>query len=290
MRNLIIVAFVFCLAETTIAQDFPIFKHQGDSLRRKGKYKKAAVLYNEAFDRLASYQEKVTDEDWAQLGFAIRDVSLKISKKKDPGLITVKYGNNGDVIKDKIALLKKLGTKCVFTYYITAGGTIWLPTTSDPVTNAQVWMGSSNDQKLLVWAENGNVFLQCFSVLNIYPPVKITDSQFADICLNHFDELINEKIKPCHYKGSEQRNIEIIIPVDNESRFVKKFYDGDVVAPIKPELLSEWKFLSQRSRKSFNDRYQQDSIIYLRNHKTYLARLIPLLQAEWTKNSWPAKH
>ncbi|MES2807970.1 MAG: hypothetical protein V4619_05060 [Bacteroidota bacterium] len=279
-KVLLLICFLF-IATISIAQDFCALKQEADVLSLKKKYKKAAVLYNKAIEIVTSYKEEVLNSDWTEVSIASADNNVKLNKKSKPEYAFAKYGPNGDVFRNKIANLKARGLKCVFTYQIAGGMSISSYMARLPGRKESIFIATSNDRRILVWADKDSVFLQCFDNLNIHKPISIIDERFVDVCLNHFNKVINDKIKPRALKPSEQEWIEIIIPADTEGRYVKRFDYDDLVAPKPMEEMGRFK--------SWDDAYYSAVNTYQQNSQTYLAKLLPILLEQWRKNFVPDK-
>jgi hypothetical protein len=224
---------------------------------------------------VTSYQVEVQNADWIDVSIGAAESNMKLNKKVKSEYAFVKYGPHGNAYKNKILELKNRGLQCVFSYQIAGGMTASTYTKFLTGTNNPLWIGSSNDRRMLIWAENNEVFLQGFDNFNIHTPIKIQDSLFITICLNHFNDVISEKIKPRILKHSEQNRIEIIIPQNAESRYVKRFDYDDINAPQQE--------FREGLVKAYDLKYPEALKVYQQNSQTYLAKLIPVLQFNWFK-------
>ncbi|MFD2866590.1 hypothetical protein [Mucilaginibacter antarcticus] len=273
MKKLLLFVFFIFSSLLTSAQDFCALKQEADILKSKGKYKQAAKFYDKAIDRVVKYQDKVMSNDWIELSIAAAHNEPKFTKKTKPEYAFVKYGSDGTILKDKIGSLKDNGAKCVFTYRLFGGFTGHSYRWQSPT--GLITVGRSSDRKVLVWANKGFVFMQGFDNQNVYEPIKVENKEIIDICLNHYNDLVNDKINPLKRKDSEQLRNEIAVMIGKESHSIKVFDDGDLVAPVKIERFG---------KPVSNDVvFKGDSILYQHNSQTMLIKLIPLLRAERLK-------
>ena len=272
-KGLLLILSLFAI-NSLMAQDFCTLKEQADKFRVKGKHKKAAKLYDKAIERVATFQENVNWRDWGEIGVAAYGNELSIDKIAKTLPAFVKYGGYGESFNNKIKELKAAGTRCIFTYRILPAQTEQTFLTRDHLLKKDLFHGSLYERKLLVWGDKGQMFMQAFDNFNVYQPVKITDLEMIDICLDHYNEFIAQKVLPYVGKGHHYTGNEFNIYQRAGTIEVKKFQDVDVAPPQKPEFLNKFTVAN----------YKTDSLIYIRNSTVHLSKLYLKLRAEWNNN------
>lgn len=248
MKKLFVV-LLFFLPFSVPAQNVQALKQNADSLQKLGKAKKAKKIYKQATDRVLSYQERITDEQWLQLSLSKRINDYYLTKKKDQPYICYEYGNDGPKQKEKIKELSAHGVKCLFTY------NEWLGMTGpsimaypDPVTgNIGLYLDA---RTLLVWATDTEVYFQEFSSSNVYKPLAIQNDTLRDILINHADEMVHQTLKKEFWRESE-------VPF-----CIFNFHVGQ---QVWEERLYDPKYLRNPEA----------------NSKTWLAKLMPLMWQEF---------
>ena len=201
-------AFIFCLILPLIsfAQNVKTIKHQADSLRKQGKYEKAEPLYTEAIDMVTRYQEKVSNHQWIELCLAAQQNHIKAyayTDDKTAAFINWEYGQNGPKLKDKINQLVKERAKLVFTYEANEGSAVYTYMFGDSISHTQIGFTPSA-RKILFWATaDDSYFMQAFSEMNIYEPMKLRGKVYINLIKSNFDELPIQTITREHLKDVE---------------------------------------------------------------------------------------
>jgi hypothetical protein len=274
MKKLLIIFYLLPLF--SIAQDFATLKKQADEFYKKGKYKKAAPLYEKAIDLVVTYRQKVKNLDWQQLSIAAAETNFRVYHQQKLQYPHVKYGADGEALKEKIDELKTQGVNYVFTYGKQGGGSVSSYLVTAPASKVAVNVGSSWDRRYLVWADNDGVFMQPFDNFNVYKPVKITHRDIVDICQKQFDQVLKDEIIPLKLKDSEQSTFKFIFYTDKESYLTKSFDEGDLLDPLRK---GQPAFYVTR-----NTYFKQDLANFAKNYVTPLGQLALLLVKETGRN------
>lgn len=203
-----IITFIFCcvIQLSATAQNVKTLKHQADSLRKQGQYEKAEPLYSEAIDMVTRYQEKVSNHQWIELCLAAQQNHIKAyayTDDKTAAFINWEYGQNGPKLKDKINQLVKERAKLVFTYEANAGSAVYTYMFSDSISHTRIGFTPSA-RKILFWATaDDSYFMQAFSEMNVYEPMKLGNKAYINLIKSNFDELPIQTITREHLKDAD---------------------------------------------------------------------------------------
>ncbi|HWZ36552.1 MAG TPA: hypothetical protein VNW51_10350 [Mucilaginibacter sp.] len=202
------IAFIFCLLIPLLgeAQNVKTLKHQADSLRQTGNYQKAEPLYTEAINRVTSYEEKVTNHQWVELCIAAQQNHIKAysyTDDKAAAYVNWEYGQNGPILKSKINELIKQKAKLVFTYEASGGFAADTYMFGDSISHTRIGFTPAA-RKILFWATADDIFfMQAFSDVNIYEPLKLENKAYINFAKSHQDELPFQTITRVHLKNPE---------------------------------------------------------------------------------------
>ncbi|HEY9534591.1 MAG TPA: hypothetical protein VIQ77_08650 [Mucilaginibacter sp.] len=229
------------------AQSAWTLKHQADSLRKHGKEKKAAKIYQKAIDKVLNYQERITDVQWLMLSLAAHDNQFNIDKKIFP-FPCQEYGNHSIRLKEKIIELSSQNAQCIYTYdeWLSMTGTTMM--TPDSVSGEKIGF-PYKEKILLVWVMKNNVYFQEFNSSNVYRPLTIHNDTLRNLLVNHGSKMAHEALNKEHPKYSET------------PKFTFKFYSG----------------VEQLTHVLNDPQYLIDPEV---NSKSYLSKLRPLMWRE----------
>lgn len=204
MKKLIIFSIILPLIVQ--AQNVKTLKHQADSLRKKNEYLKAEPLYIDAINLVTSYQEKVPDHEWVELCIAAQQNHIKAytyTDDKTAAFVNWEYGQNGPKLKEKISELVKQSAKLVFTYEVSGGFAVNTYMFGDSISHTRIGFTPSA-RKILFWVTADNTFfMQVFSDVNIYGPLKLRNKVYIDLIKSHYNELPFQTISRERLKNAE---------------------------------------------------------------------------------------
>ncbi len=248
------------------AQDYKTLKRKADSLRYVKNFSEANIAYNKCIDLVLSGKQMVYDNEWNGLLSAAMETN-----KTNPRLYSeLRYGTRAEKMSDKIATLKDMGVKYLFSFYIRVG----MSTLSYSNWPYECHIGNGATY-ILVWGINKTVFMQAFNACNTYKAVKMNDHQLYKLLQAHIDDLIKEKIK--HLNKSD----------DGVAVYHFQFYTGNNTIPKEPVDIRDFRTPEQ----NFPDEYkllkkpmiEKWNEIYQYNIKTYFAQLLALVSDDETK-------
>jgi hypothetical protein len=240
------------------AQDYKTLRRQGDSLKFSKNYSEAVVAYDKCIDLILTGKQQVYNNEWNNLLASAMDANKSYPSKYSAML----YGTRAEKMSDKIATLKDMGVKYIFSFYSFTGGA-----TGGYFSN---WPYECNPSlaptNILVWAINENVFMQAFDACNTYKPFKLNDSELYKLLKAHTDDLIKEKIKPMILKGHDGFEI-----------FHFQFYADNRTIEKDPMDIHDFRPMEQNHEPIVLKIIKKETIdkgndIYHSNIKTHLAQ------------------
>lgn len=258
MKKLFVVLYLL-LPRLVFAQNYEQLKRKADSLKFKKNYKDAVIAYDQCIDLVLTGKQQLYDGEWNSLLSSAMDANKDYPIKYS----AMRYGTRAEKMSDKIATLKDMGVKYMFSFYsFTGGGTQGY--FSD-------WPYECNPglvpTYILVWAINQNVFMQAFNPCTTYKPVKISDSELYKLLKAHTDDLIKEKIKP-------------MMPVSHDgiSTYFFQFYADNKTTKKDPMAICDFRTVEQNYGTFMLKILKKEIInkkndIYGFNIKTHLSQL-----------------
>ena len=242
MKKMFFLCCMF-LSFCSSAQDVKNLVHQADSLSIRSKHKKALQLYVKAIERVTTYQEKVSNEEWFALCTKAGNLMGNDYAKYSPA----RYFVDGEKFNEKITELKQQYFNCIFTYTPYTDGGTGISYVIDVTRKFQ--FNPSNNKRILIWANNDAVYMQAFGD-NIYKPLRMNNQQLLEFLKENRNKFALEEIGRQHPKQS-----------DGLVAFVFTFYWAGNTYP---------KFIHEP--KNLVDPNQ--------NANTYLSKLLPQIQVE----------
>lgn len=244
MKKLLLL-FSLALPSIVYGQDIKTLIHEADSLKTKSKHKQALKLYDQAINRITSYQDTVGKWEWFRICTAAAELAGKDFMKYAPD----GYFPDGEKYNQQIADLKERGIKYIFIYNpISLGGTGASYYVRDPKKKVQFFPAGKH--KVMIWIENNQLYIQQFAD-NVYKPLNMDNRKLVNFIEAHYAQFSLQEI-PAQHARMNHREIHEFSFYWAGSFYVKTL---DETANLKNPT---------------------------QNDHVYLAQLLPQIQAEVT--------
>jgi tetratricopeptide (TPR) repeat protein len=221
----------FCLfSKLSSAQDITKLIQRGDSLAKVKNHVKA----------LDSYKQVITLilEDKAKLPMSYLSTSWDgLLKRAGQSAYQARrwdlaktywnmaYGTKAEKLADKILFLQTQGLTSIYSYEKLNN--------SNTYTMLDVGGCTSNTRKVLIWFQEGRMFLQLFTDCDTYRPINFDNKELADFYSNNIAKMVGEDIKSFQKQPSHVQTYSL--EFFDGSKSVKKTFNimFDLAPPTK---------------------------------------------------------
>jgi hypothetical protein len=189
--NLLIIGF--CLfSKLSSAQDVTKLIQRGDSLAKVKNHVKALDSYKQVITLVLENKVKLPmsylSTSWdgllkraAQSAYEARRWDLAYN------YWNMVYGTKAEKFADKISFLQAQGLTSIYSYEKLNNSNTYNMLNAEACT--------SNTRKILIWFQEGKMFLQLFTDCDTYRPIKFDNKELADFYANNISQMLVEDIK-----------------------------------------------------------------------------------------------